>query len=327
MIYGVGISDVAGFRAWIGKTAGGPAQDKALHRMIFGFARSFIYMGNDGMLFKRFLVADPFNQVTVFDLLRLSLWKIALFYLFVVSVVINLILSVENRRTLIWLIVNAVPIIGLAVFWQGGDIERYFGLYPILFISLGVCLATNSRISFLKYAVLIWVGAMILVNTTTMAKFTLSRQQERTAARARELQPILSLKSRVFAVTFQDDFVNFNRSFPFHPVNRISFNPYAIVAVGTTQAPVWRQDFAAKVEETWNNGGDVWISKRVFSPRPLPDWNWVEGDDKSVSWTDIFNFFSKLEVGQSVGGDDGFALLPPSEQNHEVIKGLTADRK
>ena len=112
-----------------------------------------------------------------------------------------------------------------------------------------------------------------------------------------------------------------------HPVNRHSFNPYAIIAVGTTQAPVWRQDFLTKVEDTWNNGGDVWVSKRVLSQRPLADWNWVEGDDKSVSWSDVYNFFSQLEFDQSVGGDDGFALLAPSNRNRAVLRVLASEEK
>lgn len=326
-IGGVGISDLAGFRAWMAKTAGGPAQDKAIHRMIFGFARSFIFMGKDGMLFKRFLVADPFNPVSAFDLLRLSLWKIGLFYLFMVSLAINLLRSAESRRIFWLLIISSVPIIGLAVYWQGGDIERYLALYPMIFISLGACLYSDRSLTFLNYVALTFVAAMVLTNATAMAKFNLSRQQEGTAARAHELQPLLRANSRVFAVTFQDDFVNFNRSFPFHPVNRFSFNPYAIVAVGTTQAPVWRQDFSAKVEEAWKQSADVWVSRRVLSPRPRSEWNWVEGDDKSVSWTDIFNFFSKLEMGRSVGGEDGFALLPPSEKNREVLSSFRTEQQ
>lgn len=327
MIGGVGITDLAGLRTWMAKTAGGPAQDKSLYRMIFGFARSFIYMGKDGMLFKRFLVADPFNPVSAVDLLRLSLWKIALFYVFMVSLAINLLRAAEGRRIFGLLIISSFPIIGLAVYWQGGDIERYLGLYSMIFISLGVSLCSDRSINFLKYASLAFVVAMLLTNATAMAKLNLNRQQEGTAARATALQPLLRANSRVFAVTFQDDFVNFNRSFPFHPVNRISFSPYAIVAVGTTQVPVWRQDFATKVEGTWKEAGDVWVSRRVLSSRPRPEWNWVEGDDKSVSWTDIFNFFSKLEMGQSVGGEDGFALLPPSEKNREVLSNFRREQQ
>jgi hypothetical protein len=319
MIWGVGITDIDGVRAWMAKTAGGPAQDKSLQRMVFGFARSFIYMGNDGMLFKRYLVGDPFNPVTPFDLLRLSLWKIGLFYLFIASVALSLLRTVQSRRVLSLMLINALPIMGLAALWQGGDIERYLALYPILFLSLGVSLAFDKPTRLLKYIAVVFVAAMVLTNAVAMARVVLNRKQETTAFRARELQPMLKPGSRVFAVTFQDDFVNFNRSFPFHHVNRVSYNPYAIVAVGTTQAPLWRQDFAAKAEETWSQGGDVWVSMRVLSRRPLSEWNWVEGDDKSVTWPDINDFFSGLEFGQSVGGEDGFALLLPSEKNRTIL--------
>ena len=327
MIGGVGISDLAGVKAWAAKTAGGPAQDKSLQRMVFGFARSFIYMGNDGMLFKRFLVKDPLNPVTMFDLFRLSLWKIALFYLFIAALAISLLRWSQNWRILALLIINGLPIIGLAVFWQGGDIERYLGVYPVMFLSLVACLSSDRSVWLLRYVLLVWIAALVLTDTIGMAKFTLNKQQEETAVRAAALQQVLNDKSRVFAVTFQDDFVNFNRSFPFHPVNRHSFNPYAIIAVGTTQAPVWRQDFLTKVEEAWDNGGDVWVSRRVFSQRPLADWNWVEGDDKSVAWADVYKFFSQLEFSQSVGGDDGFALLTPSDRNRAVLRVLASEEK
>ncbi len=319
MIWGVGVTDIAGVRAWMAKTAGGPAQDKSLQRMVFGFARSFIYMGNDGMLFKRYLVGDPFNPVTPFDLLRLSLWKIGLFYLFIASLALSLLRTAQSRRVLCLLLINALPIMGLAALWQGGDIERYLALYPVLFLSLAVSLAFDKPGMLLRYITLVFVAAMVLTNSMAMARMVLNSKQETTAFRARQLQQLLKPASRVFAVTFQDDFVNFNRSFPFHPDNRVSYNPYAIVAVGTTQAPLWRQDFAAKTEETWSQGGDVWVSKRVLSSRPLPEWNWVEGDDKSVSWPDINTFFSRLEFGHSVGGEDGFALLPPSENNRAML--------
>ena len=294
--------------------------------MVFGFARSFIYMGNDGMLFKRYLVGDPFNPVTPFDLLRLSLWKIGLFYLGIASVVLTLLRTLQGRRVLCVLLINAIPVVGLATLWQGGDIERYLALYPTVFLSLGVSLAFDKPSRPLKFITLVFVAAMVLTNSTAMLRVVLNRKQETTAFRARDLQPLLKPASRVFAVTFQDDFVNFNRSFPFHPDNRVSYNPYAIVAVGTTQAPMWRQDFATKAEETWSQGGDVWISKRVLSSRPLSGWNWVEGDDKSVSWTEINAFFSRLEFGQSVGGDDGFVLLAPSADNRTMLAAQSERR-
>src|SRR6185369_11501883 len=73
------ITTVAGFKAWVAD-ASHDTDISGASRMVFGFARSFIYMGNDGVLFKRYLLHDPFNPVSLSDLVRFSLWKILLFY-------------------------------------------------------------------------------------------------------------------------------------------------------------------------------------------------------------------------------------------------------
>src|SRR5262249_38651283 len=136
----VGIHSVADFRHWMQETTGQSAQDKGLVRTIFGFARSFIFMGNDGMRFKRYLIHDPYNPVTKLELLRLSLWKFLLFYTFLGAILLNLLRSGVGRRVLALFLATAVPVIGLAVYWQGGDVERYLALYPVLFLALGVSL-------------------------------------------------------------------------------------------------------------------------------------------------------------------------------------------
>src|SRR5215472_9093180 len=117
----LGIHSVGGFRDWMHQTTGRTVQDKGLARAVFGFARSFIFMGNDGMVFKRFLVHDPFNKVSALDLLRLSVWKLLLFYLFLGAVLFNLLRSIEAKRVLGLFALNALPVVGLAVYWQGGD--------------------------------------------------------------------------------------------------------------------------------------------------------------------------------------------------------------
>ena len=134
---GVGVHSVGGFRGWMQQTTAQSAQDRGLARTVFGFARSLIFMGNDGMRFKRYLVRDPFNPVSKLDLLRLSIWKLVLFYMFLGSILLNLLRSGEGRRVLVLLALNAALVVGLAVFWQGGDVERYLALYPILFLEIG----------------------------------------------------------------------------------------------------------------------------------------------------------------------------------------------
>ena len=63
----------------------------------------------------------------------------------------------------------------------------------------------------------------------------------------------------------------------------------------------------------------MWIRKRVLAARPRPEWNWVEGADPRLSWAGIHTFFSRLDVGQSIGDDDGFALLLSSPNNRALF--------
>jgi hypothetical protein len=318
----LGIRSVTGFMTWM-SAASHDTDIKGATRMVFGFARSFIYMGNDGMLFKRYLIKDPFNSVTLVDLLRLSLWKLCLFYLFLAALAIGLIRSSNDRRILAFLIVNAVPVIIFAISFDGGAIERYLPLYPAIFVALSACLSSERAWALAKYVALAFVAALTVTNVMAMAKPRLDRQQEMTAARISKVLPRLKHNSRILAVTWQDELVNFSRSFPFHSLNRAgNLRIGALVTPGTTQAAEWSQGFARQALETWSRGGEMWVSRRVMSPRPKAEWNWAEGDEKRVSWTDFYKFFTQLELGETVGGEDGFILIPPSEKNRQLLGQL-----
>jgi hypothetical protein len=126
--------------------------------------------------------------------------------------------------------------------------------------------------------------------------------------------------SWILTANWQDDLVNFNRSFPLNPINRNNdLRIGSLISPGEPEVAHWQQALDSQVESAWARGGDVWISRRFLSPRPRSDWNWVEGDDPRVSWNDLYRYASKLELGQSVGGDDGFVLLLPTEQNRRYM--------
>jgi hypothetical protein len=72
----------------------------------------------------------------------------------------------------------------------------------------------------------------------------------------------------------------------------------------------------------WRAGGNIWISDRLLHATPQTDWNWVEGDVNRVSWSDLSPFFSQLQYGENVSGDDGFVLLVPSTENQNVLGAL-----
>jgi hypothetical protein len=316
----LGIRNVGDFLAWQKQTTGRTVQDKGLARAAFGFPRSFIYMGNDGMTLKRYLVRDPYNPVTTLDLLRLSLWKIALFYLCVASLLGSLLRSARGRRLLILLLISAVPVLGVAIYWQGGDIERYLPLYPMVFMALTFILSDQrSKLILNGVAVLFFVCAAA-TNLHALSFQKQNERQEKIAARIADLIPNLKPSSRLFVVNYQDELYSFSRDFPFNPINaskQLTVN--SLLEVGAKDAPRWRQDFASAARTVWREGGDVWITRRLLEPRPLLDWNWVEGDDRRVSWADLYNFISKLEIADSAHGDDGFVQVLNSAQTRSVL--------
>jgi hypothetical protein len=317
----IGIRDRPQFRAWVDKTSRSTgSSNKGVTRAIFGFARSFINMGNDGMLFKRYLIHDPFNPVSILDLVRLSLWKLVAFYVFVAALLLSLVTSMYGRRMLVLFLLSAVPVLAFAVYWQGGDPERYLPLYPMFFIALGWVLDSDEVKRLCKYPLVLFVLAMLVTNGVMMSRRKLSQQQTVSSARISELTGLLKPNSWVFTANWQDDLINFHRSFPLNPVNRNeNLRIGALISPGEPEVAHWQQDFASRAHTAWSNGGDIWISRRLFSERPRPGWNWVEGDDTRVSWTDLYRYASGLELGQTVGGDDGFVMVENSERNRKIL--------
>lgn len=321
-----GMHTVADLREWVASSAHGISGVNGAPRMLFGLSRSFINMGNDGIAFKRFVAHDPLNPVSAADMLNLwlSLGKLSLFYLLLGSMTMMLLRSERSRRMLGLLVLNGLPILVFAVSWQGGDMERYLPLYPLFFVSLAYCLSSDRPSPWFRIIAVAFMAIVTVSNVRGMATSVSIRRQNEVVARIQDLQPLLKRQSLVVTVHQQDGVRAFYWTFPFHPINRAgSLSSYHVVEAGTTEVLDWRQRFAARTLSVWAAGGDVWVSRRVLSPRPRSEWNWVEGGDPRVSWADIYGFFSRLEMGRSVGGDDGFALLLSSPKNREALRRLS----
>ncbi len=319
VIAGLRMQTLGEVRTWIALSGHG-ADYSGVKRMVFGFARSFINMGNDGLLFKRYLLSDPFNPVSLRDLLGTTLCKLGLFYLFAGSLILSLFRLSHGKRILALFIVNAVPVMGLAFFFASSEPERYLPLFPVLFIAIASCLGAPSRA--FKAVAVVFLPVMVITNLAVVAKPVLDRQQEAAVSRVRDLLPRLDERSVVFAATY---LMTFNRTFPFHPINRTGrLHLSALVSPGTSWNLHWREDFASRVLATWRAGGATWISKRAFSQRPRPEWNWAEGDDRRVSWKDFPLLCNQFELGEDVGGPDGFVQLIASPRNEQFLAPLAA---
>ncbi len=324
VLVGLGMYSVAAVNAWILSASHGIITG-GFSRCVFTFAQSLIDMGNDGRLFKRYLIGDPFNPVSLTDLLRLSLWKLVLFYLFLASIVVNLLRSRMGQRLLGLLILNAIPVIGFAIYWsQSRNFERFFPLYPLLFLSLSCSLCSHRTLSTHKLLVALFIVAAAITNVSVMAKPALNHHQEAVAARVSELQQAQRAKGpsaprAMVIVAGDDELVGFGPLFLLNPINRdLNFVP--AITLGHTGTLFWRKDLSAEILAKWRDGGNVWVTRRVLALRPRSEWSWTEGEEPLVSWRDINGFFAGLEMGQPIGGEDGFMLLLPTPKNEHDLQ-------
>ena len=327
----LGIHGLTDLTAWMAASADAATVPRGgVPRMVFSLARSFLNMGDDGILFKRFLRQDPINPVTLSELLLLSVAKLGLFYLFLSAIVAKLLRVPDGRRLLGLAVLSAIPVMALALFLEGGAVDRYLPLYPFLFLALGGAVSRSRLMSPPTLVALTFVAAAVIINSSALANVVVHGQQEKAAARIRDLRPLLKRESLVVTVNIRDELVNFNRSFPLDPINLDGDRPLrvgSIIVPGSAQVSWWRQGFASGVLKTWKGQGDVWISKRVLSARPRSEWGWVESDDPRVSWGDVHAFFSTLELGRSLGGEDGFVLLASSARNQELFRRLAEENR
>jgi hypothetical protein len=313
----------SGLIAWFKASSHGLPLEPSLTKPVFGLARSFINMGDDGLLYKRFLSHDPYNPVQWPELFRMSLWKLVLFYTFLVSLIVSLARWDEGKPMLCLLVLNALPVLVFAVLWQGGDMERYLPLYPILYVALGCALNSPAPQRWFKGVAAVFLATMIASNLPVMAKSTLAWQEAASASRIASLRPLLKPHSILIALNLQDELVRFSRNYPLHPLNldnRFSFR--VVVEPGVANLNQWRSRLAVASLSTWRRHGDVWVSARVLSRRPKREWSWVEGGASPVRWPEISQLFSQLKFGPKSGGEDGFVLLQNSPRNRKFLERL-----
>jgi hypothetical protein len=281
-------------------------------------------MGNDGVLFKRFVLHDPFNPVSFSELVRTSLAKFFAFYIFVAILLSALTQYARGRKFLAFAAVCGLPVIAFAWAWQGGDMERYFPLYPAMFLSLADVLSNGPWTSVGRSAAAVFLLLLLFVNGPALSKDTVEQRQGAVLGRIAEIERSWKPHSEIATVLGLDDVFAFYWNYPLHPLSLTGFMAqrpdqvpvvFEIVGPNGPLAAHWRAGFAAETLVVWSRGGDLWVSKEAFEPRPRADSAWVEGDDPRVPWRDIQQFFSKLETGRSTGGENGFFLLPPSPAN------------
>lgn len=312
----LGLRSVSEVRQWARSSSHEVTENRGAARVLFGIPRSLINMGTDSVYFKRFLKKDPYNPVGLIDLARRSLWKIAYAYLFLFALVAGM-FSARSGRRLFWLFLfGAVPVIGFAWLFAGGVLERYFPLFPLIFLAAAFCLGANEVKRGWRYLALSFILVTCVVNGLALSNRVVNREQEATLGRVRDLFPLVHENTRIF-VPPQDQLWGGAGRLQFEQQTDFHVDPIAIL--GTVQVPQWKSDVARTTLTAWDQQNDVWIAKRFLSRTPRAEWNWTEGEDTRITWAEMYDFFLHLETNKQVGGDDGFVRLSPSESNKLLL--------
>lgn len=324
----IGIRNVADFRDWALASGHGQIQPggfRAVARLGFSLPRSFINMDRDGMWLKRYLLHDPYAPVRLADIFRLSWWKLALFYASICAICLELLRFLKGRLLLSGVAFALIPILVFAIFiFEAGSIERYLPLFPFLFLALGFSLASDKASGLIKGFLVFFVICTLTVNIAAMSRRTLASQRASAITRIHDLIPLLQANSMLIAINEQDNLAEFRQNFPLDPVNLdAQWQTYDLLEINTARLATWQQDFAKRALATWRRDGSVWLPARLLRARPDPDWGWVEGDDKRVSWKGVTSFFAQFKTGPLIGGDDGFIELQDSATNRDILTDLS----
>jgi hypothetical protein len=321
VLIGMGKTSPEQARAWMAESQHGIARISGVARAGFGFPRSFVSMGQDGILFKRYLVKDPLNPVSLTDLLRLSLWKFAFFYVAMLALAVGLLFAPADRRLLGLLIVAAIPNLLFAISWQGGDMERYLALYPFLFVAVGGLLGSKRAPLTCRLLVTAFFVVAAGINFSALSRPAVAHREAVLDARARELTELPN-REKALVLSVNDEVGKLRRDFPLNPHGHQLPWTRPVAEPNQADSEKWRGTLRDRVLQTWKDGGEVWVEKRLFEAKPKAEWGWVEGDDPHLKWADIHAVFKELEVGETIGGEDGFVRLPRSRHNQAVIAAL-----
>jgi hypothetical protein len=247
---------------------------------------------------KRFLYHDPINPVSLPQLLSLGLWKIALFYFLLTISCISIWFRRDLRRFLLFLLAGCIPVLILSVRWDGASLERHMPLFPFLFLLLALGFESSGR-SIKRIFPIVLVVALA-VNVSSMWFASNQSREEAIATRLHEIWPRLTNKCSVALLSSKDDYADFQSIHPFDTFNqsdRLQF--FSTVSIGEDSAVYWKNRFETNALQTWNHGGDVWVSRVLVSERPGDSIYWIENYQPQIMWNDIYSYFRTLPYSDS----------------------------
>jgi hypothetical protein len=309
------------FMAWFRSSSHGWDQNRKWLRFLNGFTRAFVDLGNDGVLMKRFFFHDPYAPVSFRSLLFAGLWKIFLVGLTMAALLYGL-WRRNAKDYLVALGIAFVPLFFFSVFiFEPGSMERMLPLFATLVVASAIALRDWDFRQYDHKLLAIGVVVIVVINLFAYQRLA-DAVRDNAVARLSSIYPRLTPASRVVLLsTTSDDIPVYYSRYPLEQTaRRMRLPSYHLIEAGLKSKLGWRAEFAEVARETWAKGGSLWISDRLLRDRPLPEWNWVEGDDPSLKWKDFPGYFTQFHAADVVGGSDGFVLIPDQPHNRAILE-------
>lgn len=305
---------------WLVDSGHGQQTDRRILRFPNGFTRSFLFLGDDARLIKRFVFGDPYEPVNTLGVVRSGLWKVVIGFAAGGALLLALLRNPRTRSAGWIVLAGAFPTIAFAIFvFEPGAPERYLPLYPALFF--GVCALLQSRgESLVRILAGAFLVTLLLVNYRAYA-WDLRTVAATASVRASWIRDHATPPGIAILVGFRDPLSGHFQRSPFAPDNRKGpLALYHVTEPGNLRMERWRSDTSCRILDAWKENGDAWVSLRLLAPRPEPAWQWTENDDPRIHWVDLPAFFVPLETGERIGDADGFAQVARSERNRTYLE-------
>ncbi len=320
------IRSFAGLRSWIGSASNETAQTDRLKRAVSGVPRSFLDLGDDTLLLKRYVFRDPYTRVGPVQILfAAGTIKVFLFYLYAGALVWVLWKQREERRILLLLATAGLSVLIFAVIlFEPGGPEKYMPAYPFFFLAAACALEAGSG----TYRTVRWGMAFFLVAVLCIGNISAKADGRQAVAYRAFLERKQSLERQarpgdmVAVISFWDPLYRIPPLRLLNSQAQPDFWVYDVIEVASTRVFHWRQEFATQALTKWSQGNQVWLSTRLLADTPLAEWKWVEGDTGRVKWSEVRDFFRSMEVQSHAGGADGFVLMSEGPRNEESLRAL-----
>ena len=296
-------------------------QNRQWMRAVSGVPRLMVDLSRDGVVLKRFTFHDPFHPVSAWDVARLSLWKLAVFYAFLFSVLIMAARAPRGRSALALLLIAGVPMLLFAiVLFEPSSPERFLPVLP--FLLLACAAGWRGPLRWVAGGVM---AALPVINAPVFIE-AFSPEQQSTFAQIEDYDRHAAPADLLVTVTFSDPLPQWLEQRIYHRSMRNRVVPtWQLIEVSTGRAQGWKERFATRVLRQWDGAkADVWIRQGALRGQPDEILRWVEGDNPALRWADVPAFLNLFDYDRRTELPVGFSRLARSEKNRRILEPLAA---